>query len=160
MISDTRTVTPTRRMACAPSCLALLLLPMLIVGCATEEKGTPTSGTLLLDDMPLANASVYYSPVGDTPGNGGGGMSDASGKFTITGSRGPGLPPGEYRVVVSRLLRPDGSMPDPNIPPIESDASETLPAIYTSPDTTPLQATVAEGPSSHELRLQSMPPSG
>lgn len=125
------------------------------VGCASEEKGTPTSGTLLLDEMPLANASVFYSPVGDTPGNGGGGMSDANGKYTVQGARGSGLPPGDYRVVVSRLLRPDGTLPDPNVPPIESDASETLPAVYTAPETTPLEVKVTQSPVPHEFRLQS-----
>jgi hypothetical protein len=139
-------------------CLRLLTAMAVVIwfgGCSSEEKGTPTSGTLLLDDMPLANASVYYSPVGETPGNGGGGLSDASGKYTVQGARGSGLPPGDYRVVVSRLLRPDGSLPDPNVPPIESDAAETLPTVYTSPESTPLEVKVTQAPVSHQFRLQS-----
>src|SRR5262245_36991618 len=43
----------------------------------------PTSGTVTFADQPLADATVTFSPEGATPGPGGNGVTDSSGKFEI-----------------------------------------------------------------------------
>jgi hypothetical protein len=60
-------------------------------------------------------------------------------------------------VVVSRPLRKDGSPPDPNVPPIESDARETLPAIYSNRDASTLRAKVSPEAKVHDFALTTPP---
>jgi hypothetical protein len=111
-----------------------------------------------LDGRPLPGATVWFYPEGSTPGLGGSGRTGLEGKYTLTPARGgAGLPPGEYRVVVSRALRPDGSPPDPHVPPIESDARETLPAVYSNRETTTLRAGVSKEASRYDFALESRP---
>lgn len=117
------------------------ILAIFVAGCGAN---LPVGGVVTLDDKPLAHAVVTFKPTGETPGLGGSGRTDAEGKFTIVPARdGPGLPAGPYKVMISRPLRKDGSPPDPNTPPIESDARETLPPRYTDLDATKLTAAVS-----------------
>jgi hypothetical protein len=97
---------------------------------------------------------MFY-PAQGTPGLGGGGSTGPDGKYTVTPARGSGgLPPGAYVVVVSRPLRRDGTPPPPDVPPIESDARESLPAIYSSRQDTQLKATVAKGTPTYDFALR------
>jgi hypothetical protein len=117
------------------------------VGCGKSEKPTdglvPVSGNITIDGAVGGNALVTFLPQGKTGGFGGSGTTDSTGHYTLVGSRGEkGLPAGQYKVTVSRRLNPDGSPPDPNTPPIESNAFETLPDKYTNPDKTQLVVTL------------------
>lgn len=134
---------------------ALLLLLILIPGCKSSSTELEVTGTVSLDSKPLANAVVRFIPIEGTMGLGGFGTTDASGKFTIKSSREneKGQAPGQYKVVISRRLRPDGSEPEPNKPPIESDARETLPAIYSSDSATTLTAAVSAEKKAFEFEL-------
>ncbi|WP_145174776.1 carboxypeptidase-like regulatory domain-containing protein [Gimesia aquarii] len=122
-----------------------------IVGCGSKETGpelTAVTGSVLLNEKPLANADLHFIPVESTPGVGGEARTKASGEFNVVYSRGgEGLPAGNYRVTVSYRLMPDGSpVPEGDTtPPIESPASETLPGIYSDYDKSQLKATVAPG---------------
>jgi hypothetical protein len=108
-----------------------------------------------LDEKPLPDAEVRFYPEGSTGGLGGGGRTGPDGKCTLTDARGgKGILPGEYRVVISGRLEPDGSPPDPKAPPIESAARETLPATYSDRDTTRLRATVSRDASVHNFPLK------
>lgn len=131
----------------------VLMLIVVALGCGSDP---PVGGVVTLDDRPLAHAIVTFKPAGATPGLGGSGRTDADGKFTIVPARdGPGLPAGEYKVTISRPLRKDGSPPDPNTPPIESDATETLPGRYTDIGATKLTAAVSREKRSFTFSLTS-----
>jgi hypothetical protein len=65
--------------------------------------------------------------------------------------------PGEYKVLVSRRLRRDGSAPDPNVPPSESGAVEALPTVYQDRNATPLRASVSKDARAHNFALQRRP---
>src|SRR5215204_1838971 len=129
--------------------LALGLVAVLC-GCNKSDPSlVPVTGTVTVNDQPLANATVTFIPKDGTPGFGGVGKTDAAGKYTLKGSRddAPGIPPGEYRVVVSKRLMPDGSeVPaSDNTPPMNSPARETLPDAYSSMAASTLSATVQPG---------------
>jgi hypothetical protein len=136
--------------------VALLLLGLL--GCSGKSSRVPVAGTVTLDGKPLADASVSFHPRDQTPGLGGQGRTGTDGKYAITPARhADGLDPGDYTVVISRPLRRDGSPPPPNVPPIESDARETLPPIYSSRSDSTLKATVSPDTNSYDFALQSAP---
>ena len=125
-------------------------LVALLCGCSPSDPSlVAVSGTVTLNDQPLANATVTFIPKDGTPGVGGVGKTDAGGKYTLTGSRddAAGIPPGEYRVVVSKRLMPDGSEgpADDNTPPMNSPAKESLPEGYSSMSLGTLSATVRPG---------------
>ena len=103
-----------------------------------------TSGTVTLDGQPLANATVIFKPQANTKGNGGSGQTDSSGRYEAMTPQGKkGLYPGTYKVVISRRLHKDGSVPRPDEPPIESQARETLLPRYSDPNRTELSLTLA-----------------
>lgn len=120
------------------SSLALLALLGCGGGGADHVKGKVT-----LDGQPLKNALVAFIPMEGTKGVGGNGVTDADGAFTIKTPRGEAIEPGEYRVVISKFLCPDGSEPDPDVPPIDSDASESLSPDYSDRDNSKLRANVS-----------------
>lgn len=129
-----------------------LLLMLVILGCdkATDPSLATVSGTITLNDQPLTYATVTFVPKDGTPGFGGVGKTDAAGKYRLAGSRNneKGIPPGEYRVIISKRLMPDGTelAPDDNTPPMMSPAKESLPGSMSSTTSTKQIATVpAEG---------------
>lgn len=107
---------------------------MATAGCGGGGGGgdlVPVAGTIKVDDVPTGNVSLTFQPEGTTSGNGGIGTTDSTGRYEVTTPQGRrGLPPGQYKVTASLRLNPDGSPADPNTPPIESQARETLPAKY------------------------------
>ncbi|MBA4190698.1 MAG: hypothetical protein C0467_22160 [Planctomycetaceae bacterium] len=127
--------------------MAGLLLAVLMTGCGggSDEGHLATTGTVTVNGQPVANVVVTYIPQGTTGGNGGTATTDSSGRYEIVPTHGKSLPPGQYKVTVSRRLNPDGSPPDPNVPPMESSARETLPAKYTDADKTELNVTLVAG---------------
>jgi hypothetical protein len=127
-----------------------------VIGCGGGDRLVVT-GTVTLDDKPLPDAVVTFHPDGTTEGKGGSGRTGPDGKYTLTAAGGASLPPGAYKVVVSRPLRPNGEPPDPNVPPIESDAHETLPASYSSLSATTLTVTVSKEATVHDFPLRSQP---
>jgi hypothetical protein len=136
--------------------LALLGLCVGLAGCG-GSTGPTVTGTVTLDNVPLAGAVVTFRPAGkNTEGLGGTGVTGPDGKYTLTASRGGGrsIVPGDYTVVVSLRLRPDGSAPPPDVPPMESDAKETLPARYSEFQHSILRATVADDKHLHDFPLK------
>lgn len=129
--------------------LALVFSFLSIFGCGSSDSSgelTPVSGVITLNDSPAGNCLITFIPDGATKGNGGSGMSDSSGKYEINTPQGKkGLVAGRYKVTISRRLNKDGSLPDPNVPPIESSAVETLPPKYVDTNKTELSATVIAG---------------
>jgi len=133
--------------------LALAVLGTVAVLCGCDRSADPSlvpvTGTVTADGQPLAGARVTFIPKDGTPGFGGTGKTDGSGNYMLAGSRdnAAGIPPGEYRVAISKRLMPDGSdVPDnDNTPPMMSPARESLPVGYSNPATTQLTATVHPG---------------
>jgi hypothetical protein len=118
-----------------------------LAGCGDGLKRVPVQGKLTNQGQPLGNATVQFIPVGSTKGEGGIGVSDNDGNFTLIGSRrgDKGVVPGEYKIRVSRLIARDGT-------PLPADAKqadnpgckESVPGPYASVDGTPLKATVPD----------------
>ncbi|QDU50131.1 hypothetical protein [Gimesia panareensis] len=129
----------------------VLLVCGLCVGCGSGEEGPelgPVTGIVMMNEEPLVNADVFFLPIEGTPGVGGQGRTKEGGQFEIVYFRGgEGLPAGDYRVAVSYRLMPDGT-PVPegdDTPPIESPASESLPAKYSSKDHSEIKVKVKPG---------------
>jgi len=65
----------------------------------------------------------------------------------ITPKGTPGLPPGEYKVTVSRILGPDGKELPADASPFSSGGKESLPPAFSNLGDTMLVATVPAGAS-------------
>ena len=129
-------------------------LLLLALGCGSSDAVVVT-GTVTLDGRPLPDALVTFYPEGTTAGLGGSGRTGADGQYTITPSRKGQALLGTYRVVISRRLRPDGSPADPKVPPIESDARETLPPMYSQREASKLTVTVTRDQTNYDFPLRS-----
>jgi len=128
-----------------------------LAGCGSPLPSlTPVTGAVTYDGKPLEDAFVVFLPQGDTKGHGGMGKTNAAGRYEVMAAKGngrKGLPSGEYKVVISRRRLPDGSLPPPKVPPIESGARETVPERYTKVEETPLSATIGSHAQSVDLTL-------
>jgi hypothetical protein len=133
----------------------LILVVVFLTGCGGASSVTVT-GTVTLDSTALSGAEVSFKPASkETTGLGGSGTTNAEGKFTLTDARGgSGLAPGDYKVVISRRLRPDGTAPPADVPPMESDAKETLPPTYSDLTRTILTVKVAADKTVHDFPLK------
>lgn len=126
--------------------VAFLVCPFLGCGASVKEPNwpavVPVSGSVTMDQNPLGQAIVLYIPDGSTVGQGGSGMTDDSGKYKVSsrnakGEMVDGIIPGKYRVAISRMVKPDGSVwtPDPENKegPASVGAREELPLEYSDP---------------------------
>jgi hypothetical protein len=132
----------------------------LLLGCKPAAVGPTVEGAVTLDGKPLANANVQFIPQGENRGQTGFGKTDSAGKFTIgpVGGKQRGAMPGEYKVVINKHVRPDGSdyVPKPDEDPMLGNFKELLPAAYSDAEKTVLTANVpAGGTSSLEFKLNS-----
>lgn len=126
--------------------LAVFALLGLMSGCSNRPSGPslePVSGTVKYQGTPVDGARITFYPQGDTLGNGGSAKTDANGKYTVLYARGgEGLPAGDYRVVISKAVMPDGSEPPEDVEPMDSPAKETLPPKYSSETQSELTAAI------------------
>lgn len=105
-------------------------------GCGGSSSGPdiemiPVSGTVAMDGQPLVGAMVEFHPTAGTKGNGGFGLTDESGKFTLTDYHSnPGCPPGEYGVTFSKITLPDGSPIPPDSQQGGVGMKEQIPPVY------------------------------
>jgi len=126
--------------------VGLAFLPLALAGCGApsgEPALIPVSGTVTLDKKPLAGAVLTFIPTGKTRGGLATARTGPDGRYTLQSKAGSGVLPGEYRVVISKRVMPDGSdVPaDDSTPPMRSPARETLP-FYSDPSKPALTATV------------------
>ena len=142
--------------------LALLVLLALLapLGCTKAPEVpplAPVTGTVTLDGKPLAAATVTYFPT-DPKGHGASGVTDGEGKYELTHSSGQkGAVKGDYRVVVSLLLAPDGSPigGDPTKSPTGATVGrESLPPRFSSPQETTLKASVPEAGGTQDFTVE------
>ncbi len=120
----------------------------LVAGCGRSDglKRAPLVGLLTIQGAPLAGASVEFTPVGETPGQGAIGISDSQGKFEVISSRRghEGIPPGEYNVRVSLFANPDGTPLPPEATQADNPfAYEAIPNPYSGVGS-PLKVSIPE----------------
>ena len=91
----------------------------LVLGCVAlalwflRESEPTVTGTVRLDNEPLATGSIAWIPIEGTPGPGGGGGITKEGKYEIR----RGLRPGKYRVEIrSTRTLPGRKVLNPTIP--------------------------------------------
>lgn len=141
-------------------CLVGSVLMVGLLGCDQSDldaKLFPVSGTVTLDDQPLANASVVFLAGEGVPGSGARGTTDAEGKYTLTTSHGgPGAAVGSYTVVINKIVMADGSPIPPGTTSIaELQTKDIVPPLYTNPSNSPLKATVSENSPPIDFQLKS-----
>ncbi|MGV2335940.1 MAG UNVERIFIED_CONTAM: carboxypeptidase-like regulatory domain-containing protein [Planctomycetaceae bacterium] len=150
-------------------CVQLLALTIVATaaGCGggpqkiIPEKAVPVTGTITLDGKPLDNARITYYPSSAAQGDGASGTTDSAGKYELQSVFGSevviGAAPGKYKVVISRMVRPDGTpMPaDSQEPPIMSGARESIALQYSGFGTSVLSATVATSGGTFDFALKS-----
>jgi hypothetical protein len=127
-----------------------LVMPFVIfvfLGCGGDGlTRVPVQGKVTAKGVPVPNATIVFMPLGATKGEGGIGTTDASGNFTLTGSRrgDNGIVPGLYRVRVSLFVDRDGTpLPADHKQADYPHAVESVPAPYSTPES-PLEITVPE----------------
>ena len=135
-----------------------LLLGMLVstswmTGCKKPTGTFPVTGTLTLDGQPLDNARVTFSPANPSSGTVASGSSNDKGEFTIKTQIGhPGTTPGEYVVVVKKIIEEwDGKSYRESYVLENGTKKEQVKDVkvkqilhkaYTTKESTPLKATV------------------
>ena len=135
---------------------AMLLCGLFLVtlaGCAGSKPDlpevVPVTGVVTLDGAPAAGVNVTFIPVGSTAGGASYGATDAGGKYELKSNDGrPGAAVGEFKVVCSKWVMPDGSdyVGVPGGPsPMEAGAKEKLSPKFSDENATALKATVPAG---------------
>lgn len=128
------------------------------VGCGGGPKKpdwpelVAAGGKITANGNAIANARVFFSPKGGTPGLGASGTTDQSGRYLLSsisaeGKLINGAIPGEYRVAVSLMKKPSGEVlpADSQEPPATSGARESLPMHYSDINLTRLIGNVPAG---------------
>lgn len=150
---------------CSASCCCWIgLLLATVTGCGGRDANlpplVPVEGTVTLDQKPLSGAMLTFLPTGATRGGGATGYTDQAGNYELQSPDGrAGVPVGEYRVIVTKLVMPDGSDFPVNseIAPMDSPARQVLPDRYSDDRQTKLTATVPERGDTINFALASGP---
>jgi hypothetical protein len=117
-----------------------LFLSPLLAGCGrgNSEEGVPVSGSVSQAGAGLPDVLVVFTP--ETAGNSKGALTDASGKFQLQ------LLPGRYKVLLSKKVTAQGTLPGPDEDRSDLEASgllrETIPSQYSSPIDSRLSAEI------------------
>ena len=118
------------------------------------------TGVVTMDAKPVDKAMVTFVPVGGaTQGNGGSGLTDSAGKYELVSQVGeksvPGTPPGKYKVLISRMVRPDGTVADTMEPPMMTAAREMIPLEYSGFSVSKLTANVSTSGGTYNFEIKS-----
>jgi hypothetical protein len=126
------------------SCVIAVCFAVAGCGEATNPHLIPVSGTITMDGRPLVGASVTLVGDGATASEGGTGITDAAGKYEISHFRaGKGAVEGEYKVVINKMVLPDGSpIPMGTISAAELGIRDMVPPRYGNYSSTMLKASV------------------
>jgi hypothetical protein len=111
-------------------------------GCGRPVSWTEVSGTVTLDNRPLAGMTVVFFPSGEGDDSRliSQGTTDSSGRYTLAGPDGQtGAVIGTHRVVVRPPKTPRSSQPPPPLP------GPPIPAKYGLPKLSPLVVEVQAG---------------
>lgn len=135
------------------------MLLLTVAGCQKSAgpptiKTLPVTGTVTLDGKPLSGADVVFMSA-ETSGAFAG-RTDDKGEYQLQSfGAAKGSCQGMHRVTISRLVKPDGSLPGPDEPPANSGATETLPGKYSDAAFTTLSADVPAEGKNFDFDLQS-----
>ena len=114
---------------------------------------------MTLDDKPLESAVVSFIPTGQTLGQGGIAHTDANGQFKLATQdmKRKGVPAGDYKVIISKPLNPDGTpfSASEEVGLMDSNARESLPPVYSDFERTTLVATVPPEGAKLDFKLNS-----
>ncbi|WP_417386680.1 carboxypeptidase-like regulatory domain-containing protein [Gimesia sp.] len=139
----------------------LLMISGSLVGCGGAPAASPlpetvpVTGVVTLDGAPIAAATVTFIPQGQTKGVECLGTTDEGGKYQLQQQHGAeGAPPGNYKVVISRLLRGDGTPLPEEGAGAGGIAVESLPARYSNVSGSRLTAVVPEAGGEFDFDLQ------
>lgn len=124
------------------------------------KKDAHVTGTVTLDGTPLSDAQVVF--IGEDPKNQSPvvAQSDATGKYSLTGNTGGGVPLGKYRVTVNKLSLKDGTRPaGEGLEKARVDGLlvNTLAKPYEDQATTPLKFELYKGSNTINLELKKQP---
>ncbi len=126
---------------------APFIVVLFLASCEKKKVQLPQfdiGGTVTLDSKPLEGATVKFVPFGTTGGSGAEGITNASGEYKLTGHRaGESMIDGDYKVVISRWLMPDGNLVPKGQMPANVGALESLPASSSSLGSTVHRAKVS-----------------
>lgn len=131
------------------SIASLAFVVLALAGCGgakseKPEKLAPVNGMVTLDGKPLTMAAMTFLPDGETKGIAGVAYTGEDGKFEAKWRTETGIPPGSYKVVVSRLGLPDGSPVPPGQSAADVGAIETVPPRFSDAAQTKLALTVPD----------------
>ncbi|MBL8848032.1 MAG: carboxypeptidase regulatory-like domain-containing protein [Planctomycetaceae bacterium] len=145
-----------------------VLLAMFLAGCGEDDPPAekpdqllPVTGTVKMDGKPLPGAVVIFLLQGQgTSAFNVMGSTGAEGTYTLKTRAGQefhdGAPPGEYKVFITRMVKPDGSAlpPDPSTPPAMVGAKESIAFKFSNPGQTVLKASVAPGKDKFDFEVE------
>lgn len=136
-----------------------------VAGCSgdVEVMGElfPVSGVIKIDDKPIANASVIFSPLKGTKGSASFGTTDETGAFTLQKRSGKkGIEEGKYQLGLSKIARKDGTPfpPDTSGEILAAEGVEHVPARFANPEPTDTIYEVPKGGKKFEISLSSKGP--
>jgi len=108
---------------------------LLVLGCVAlvlwflRGSETTVTGTVRLDNKPLATGSIAWIPIEGTPGPGGGGGINNEGKYEIK----RGLRPGRYRVEIRSTRTLSRKVLNPTVPAeLVDEEVSVIPQQYNS----------------------------
>lgn len=120
----------------------------------------PVDGSVTMDGKPLPAAIITFIPAENaTEGQGANAVTDDGGEFELITAIGrrtrTGAIPGKYKVVISRLIGPNGSpvVLDSGEAPANVGARESLPARYSDFTLTELKAHVTDDGGSFKFKV-------
>lgn len=146
------------RLNCLTDRRLALVVCLAICGCGRsagppQVEILPVTGTVTLDEKPLSGANVMFTTA---EGASFGGSTKEDGSYQLLGLAGRKAEfKGKCQVVISRLLKPDGSPVSPDEPPALSQATESLPDKYSLPGLSELSADVPEAGGKFDFPLSS-----
>lgn len=117
---------------------------MLMVGCEKESvvEVVPAAGVVSLDGKPISGVSITLVPQEGVKGRGGYGSTGEDGSFSLrSDTEVPGVPAGNYRMLLRKYAMPDGSPIPPDTSAAEAGLVNLLPPVYSDPEQSMVYAT-------------------
>lgn len=135
------------------------VLALAVSGCggpnADVPELAPVSGKVTLNGQPASGVTVMFIPAGSTKGRASYGTADESGRYELMYDQDhKGTPVGEYKVIFSKMVAPDGSDLPAGAVPADMGAVEKLPPKYSSEELTQEKATVPSGGGTFDFDLK------
>lgn len=115
------------------------------LGCGKGEslELVAASGTVMLDEKPVAGVAVTLIPQDGVMGRGGYATSGVDGTFALQAEpEAIGVAAGTYRVLLQKYAMPDGSPVPPGTSAADANLINQLPAVYSHPERSPLSVTI------------------